>query len=78
MSLALEKDAEEVHDIEETGTGTEKILQYSFYEEVKGREIFNGHLSLYIEQDHFRARGDYNLLTDYFAENNIQELQIEQ
>jgi hypothetical protein len=75
-AAALERDAEEVNEIEETGTEVDRIIQYSFYEEIGGEEIFRGRVSLYLNRDYFQARGDAGILENYFSESNIQELQL--
>lgn len=76
-AAALQSDAEEVNEIEETGTEVDRIIQYSFYGEIGGEERFRGRVSLYIEDGYFQARGDAGVLEDYFSERNIQELRLD-
>jgi hypothetical protein len=75
-AAALERDAEEVNEIEETGTEVDRIIQYSFYGELGGEERFRGRVSLYISDGYFQGRGDAGILENYFSESNIQELQV--
>lgn len=72
---SLERDAEEVNEIRETGTDTDKIIQYEFHRETNNGETCQLQAGLYIKQDQFQARGDAEILNDYFAEVNLQELQ---
>lgn len=73
----LEQDSESKTEFDHTGTESEKIIRYSFEEILDEGGVFYGQLEVEIYDENFQARGDEALVNDYFAENRVQELDLE-
>lgn len=73
----LEQNSESYTVIENTGTEAEKILRYRFDEELGNGDSWYGQVDVEIYDGEFQARGDEALVSDYFAPNRLQELELE-
>lgn len=77
VTARLEQDSVEKTEIEHTGTEAEKILRYKFDEELGNGDSWHGQVDVEIYHGAFQARGDEVLVSDYFAPNRVQELELE-
>lgn len=75
VKARLEKDSQDTTEIEHTGTEADKILRYKFDREVAG-ENWYGHVDVEVYGEIFQARGDEVIISRYFADKNIQELDV--
>ncbi len=73
----LEQDSESKTEFDDTGTEAEKIIRYGFEEILDEGGVFYGQLEVEIYDEKFQARGNEALVNDYFAENCVQELDLE-
>lgn len=73
----LEKNSEERTEIEHTGTEVEKILRYRFEEELGKGDSWYGQVDVELYDESFQARGDEVLVSEYFAPNRVNDLELE-
>ncbi|MFB6116161.1 MAG: hypothetical protein ABEK10_01500, partial [Candidatus Nanosalina sp.] len=59
------------------GTEAEKIFRYRFDEDLGNGDSWYGQIDISIHEDYFQARGDEVLISDYFAENRVKEIDID-
>ena len=77
VTARLEQDSDSWEILPYTGTEAEKIFRYRFDEDLGNGESWYGQLDVEIYEESFQARGDEVLVDDYFAENQIQELDLD-
>lgn len=72
VDSVLDADAEQVFEIEHTGTSAQKMIKYSYYRESDGAYVGEVNLAIYAEG--FQARGDVLVMEKYFSDDELRDL----
>jgi hypothetical protein len=73
---SLEKDCRRSSRTDFEALEAELHMNYTV-EKFYGGEQWTGQVCVEVYDDYFQARGDEVLVSDYFAENRIQEIQLD-